>query len=201
MSRRLLRGFFARDPLDVAPELVGKLFVAGSRSGTIVEVEAYRGTDDPASHGYRGVTPRTEVMYGPPGRLYVYFSYGMHWCANVVCGPAGTCGAVLIRALAPVTGIDDMFVARPRARRERDLCSGPAKLCQALGIDARHNGIDVTRAELGVELRDTGAIEARSATSIRIGLSRGRGDDLPWRFYRAGDPNLSAPPRGAGARA
>ena len=201
MSRRLSRTFFARDPLEVAPELVGKLFVVGPRSGAIVEVEAYRGTDDPASHGYRGVTPRTEVMYGPPGRLYVYFSYGMHWCANVVCGPAGTCGAVLIRALAPATAIDDMFAARPSARRERDLCSGPAKLCQALGIDARHNGIDVTRAELGVELRDTGSTEIRPAASSRIGLARGRGDELPWRFYREGDPNLSASPRRAAGRA
>ena len=195
MSRRLLRGFFARDPLDVAPELVGKLFVAGSRSGTIVEVEAYRGTDDPASHGYRGVTPRTEVMYGPPGRLYVYFSYGMHWCANVVCAPDGVCGAVLLRAAEPISGIDAMRAARTKARLDRDLCSGPAKLCQALGIAGEHTGLDLTTAELGVEVRDDGFAPEQWGTSTRIGLSVGKGETLPWRFYVPGSPHVSGKPR------
>lgn len=195
MSRRLRRPFYRRDPLEVAPELLGKLLVAGERAGRVVEVEAYRGSDDPGSHGYRGVTPRTAVMYGPPGHLYVYFTYGMHWCANVVCGTDGTCGAVLIRALSPVWGLDQMRAARPRARRDRDLCNGPAKLCQALGIDGRHNGVDITRAELGVELRDDDHPTLRHCTSTRIGLAEGKGHDLPWRFYVPGDPNVSATPR------
>lgn len=195
MSRRLRRAFFDRDPLEVAPDLLGKVLVAGERSGRIVEVEAYRGADDPGSHGYRGVTPRTEVMFGPPGHLYVYFSYGMHWCANVVCGPEGTCGAVLVRALQPMTGIDAMYTARAKAKRDADLCSGPAKLCQALGIDGDHGGLDLTRADLGVELREDGSDVGRHTTSVRIGLSPGKGEDLPWRYYVPGDPNVSAPPR------
>lgn len=195
VNRRLRRSFFARDPLEVAPDLLGKRLVAGERSGRIVEVEAYRGTDDPGSHGWRGVTPRTEVMFGPPGHLYVYFSYGMHWCANVVCRPPGECGAVLIRALAPEHGLDAMYAARPAARRDRDLCSGPAKLCAALGLDGDHDGLDVTLAERDVELRDDGTRLDAVATSVRIGLATGRGEDLPWRFYVPGDPNVSARPR------
>ena len=194
MNRRLRRSFFARDPLEVAPGLLGKLFVAGERVGRIVEVEAYRGQDDPGSHGYRGVTPRTEVMYGPPGHLYTYFTYGMHWCANVVCAPAGTCGAVLIRALEPLRGIDAMFDARAKAKRETDLCSGPAKLCQALEIGEAHNGIDLDGAEAGVEVRDDGVALAAS-TSERIGLAAGKGEDLPWRFYVAGNRHVSGRPR------
>lgn len=196
MSRRLGRAFFNRDPLEVAPDLLGKLFVNGDRAGRIVEVEAYRGSDDPGSHGYRGPTPRTEVMYGPPGRLYVYFSYGMHWCANVVCGPRGTCAAVLFRALAPERGLPAMYQARARARSDRDLCSGPAKLCQALGIDGSHRGLDLVRCESGVELRDDGHDDsALLGTSTRIGLAQGRGEKLPWRFYMVGDPNISASPK------
>ena len=195
MNRRLRRPFFGRDPLEVAPELLGKVLVAGDRSGRIVEVEAYRGADDPGSHGYRGVTPRTEVMFGPPGHLYVYFSYGMHWCANVVCAAEGVCGAVLVRALEPLTGVDAMYAARSKAKRDRDLCSGPAKLCQALAIDGAHDGLDLTSAELGVELRDDGHVVSEVASSVRIGLSVGKGEKLPWRFFVPGDPNVSATPR------
>lgn len=191
MSRRLPRRFFGRDPLSVAPELLGKLFVSNDRAGRIVEVEAYCGEQDPGSHGYKGVTPRTEVMFGPPGHLYVYFSYGMHWCANVVCGPTGVCGAVLIRALAPTAGIEAMRTARPAARRDRDLCSGPAKLCAALGICDTHKGLDLTAAELGVEVRDDGYAPATMEISPRIGLGSGKGEHLPWRFFVPGDPNVS----------
>lgn len=189
----LARAFFARDPLDVAPDLVGKVMVAGPCAGRIVEVEAYRGRDDPGSHGHRGPTPRTAVMHGPAGHLYVYFSYGMHWCANVVCGADGVCAAVLIRALAPLRGLDLMWSRRPAARRERDLCSGPAKLCSALAIDGRHDGIDCTRPDGAVFFDDDGAPTPATVASKRIGLSPGRGEHLPWRFLVADDPNVSAP--------
>ena len=194
-GERVARSFFAADPLDVAPALLGKLLVVGSRWGRIVEVEAYRGQEDPGSHGYRGVTPRTEVMYGPPGHLYVYFSYGMHWCANVVCGPNGTCGAVLLRSLEPLGGIEEMFERRPAARRLRDLCSGPAKLCQALGIDGAHDGIDLVAPASAVEVRDDGWEVPGYGQSVRIGLSSGKGEDLPWRVSMPGTEPVSAAPR------
>ncbi|MGI8937469.1 MAG: DNA-3-methyladenine glycosylase [Iamia sp.] len=192
--RRLSRAFYGRDPRAVAPDLLDKLLVHGPRSGRIVEVEAYAGSEDPGSHAFRGPTPRTEVMFGPPGRLYVYFSYGMHWCANVVCGPAGTAGAVLLRAVAPVTGIEAMREARPAARRDRDLSSGPARLTQALGLDGSFGGADLVTADRGVWLADDGhRADAAPDQSTRIGLSSGT--DLPWRWYRAGDPNVSGRPR------
>ena len=139
MQRADLEG----NPVEVAPWLLNKLLVSGDRAGRIVEVEAYHGANDAASHAYRGMTPRTSVMFGPPGFLYVYFTYGMHWCGNVVCGPDGEAAAVLIRALAPVAGLEAMRAARPKARNDRDLCNGPAKLCQALGIEGEANGTDL----------------------------------------------------------
>ena len=192
MSRaeRLPRRFFERDALDVAPDLLNKVVRLGRRAGRIVEVEAYRGPDDPGSHGFRGPTPRTEVMFGPPGHLYVYFSYGMHWCANIVCAPAGTCNAVLLRALAPTAGLDEMYGRRPAARRDRDLCSGPAKLCQAMGIDGDLDGLDLLSRSAAVRVLDDGAPSPANASQTRrIGLSRGV--DLPWRWHVPGDPNVS----------
>ena len=191
--RRLPRSFYARDPLEVAPELLGTLLVRGERSARIVEVEAYCGADDPGSHAYRGPTPRTVTMFGPAGHLYVYFSYGMHWCANVVCGRKGEAGAVLLRAVAPVTGLEEMRAARPKARRDRDLTAGPARLCQAFGIDGTFDGTDLVRAEAGLTLSTDGTAPPPAATSTRIGLSAG--EDLPWRWYVPGDPNVSGRPR------
>jgi len=186
----LPRSFFARDALDVAPDLLQKIVEAGRCEGRIVEVEAYRGREDPGSHGFRGPTPRTEVMFGPPGHLYVYFTYGMHWCANVVCGRDGECSAVLLRAAAPVAGLELMRSRRPAARRDRDLCSGPAKLCQALAIDGVLDGIDVCAADSPVRFLDDGVAPPDDpGCSTRIGLSAGA--DLPWRFTVADDPNLS----------
>ncbi|MDE0117472.1 MAG: DNA-3-methyladenine glycosylase [bacterium] len=187
---RLGRGFYARDPRAVAPELLNKVVATRGCAGRIVEVEAYAGADDPGSHGYRGMTPRTEVMFGPPGRLYVYFTYGMHWCANVVCGQEGECAAVLLRALTPMEGLERMRERRPKARRDRDLCSGPAKLAAALGIDGTANGADLVTADAGVELLDDGiAPPSDPGRSVRIGLSAGA--ELPWRWYVSGCPDLS----------
>ena len=187
------RAFFERPVTAVAPDLLGMVLACGDRAGRIVEVEAYGGADDPASHGHRGRTPRNAVMFGPPGRLYVYFTYGMHWCANVVCEPEGSCGAVLVRALAPVSGLDAMWAARPAARRERDLCSGPAKLTAALGIGGGHNGTDLLNPTSPVTLRHHDPTPVHHATSGRIGITAAT--DRPWRWYVPGDPNVSRPPR------
>jgi len=193
--KALPRSFYARDSLVLAPELLNKLLVTTTDAGVrlaarIVEVEAYRGSDDAGSHAYRGMTPRTEVMFGPPGRLYVYFTYGMHWCANVVATKDGDAAAVLLRAAAPVDGIEVMRERRVKARRDRDLLAGPARLCQAFAITGEHNGVDLVRG--AVRLLDDGiAPPAAPGVSTRIGLASGRGDERPWRFFVPGDPNLS----------
>jgi DNA-3-methyladenine glycosylase len=186
------RADFAGDPLDVGPWLLNKVLVHGARSGRIVEVEAYKGASDPASHAYRGLTPRTAVMFGPPGFLYVYFTYGMHWCANVVCGPKGEASALLIRALAPLTGLDEMRQVRPAARRDRDLCNGPAKLCQALGITGEENGINLLARSAAVRLVDDGTPPPeRPAQGRRVGISVAK--EQPWRFWVAGEESVSRP--------
>jgi DNA-3-methyladenine glycosylase len=188
--RRLVRAFYRRDGRTVAPELLNKLLVHGTRSARIVEVEAYAGAEDPGSHAFRGRTRRNATMFGPPGRLYVYFSYGMHWCANAVCGEVGEGTAVLLRAAAPVTGLDEMWRARPRARNERDLCRGPARLCQALGIDGGFDGADLVRADRKVTIVDDGlAPPDEPVVTTRVGLSTG--GEHPWRWYVAGDPHVS----------
>lgn len=187
---RLQRDFYARDSLEVAPELLNKVIVLRNCLGRIVEVEAYRGATDPGSHGHRGMTPRTEVMFGPPGHLYVYFTYGMHWCANVVCGQDGECSAVLLRAVTPLEGLAEMRERRQAARRDRDLCSGPAKFTSAFGIDGTHDGADLVTADAGIELLDDGIPPPRHpGRSTRIGLSAGA--DLPWRWYVSGCDDLS----------
>lgn len=191
------RSFFARDGREVAPDLLHLVLVNGDRSGRIVEVEAYAGEQDPGSHGYRGRTPRTATMFGPPGHLYVYFTYGMHWCANVVCGPDGTCSAVLIRALAPLTGLDAMRAARgPAARRDVDLCSGPAKTCQALGLEGSHDGADLCSGDGPRVVDDGTGPPVEVGRSTRIGLTAGA--DRPWRWFVEGDPNVSHLTRPAG---
>jgi DNA-3-methyladenine glycosylase len=186
------RADFSGDPLDVGPWLLNKVLVHGARSGRIVEVEAYKGASDPASHAYRGLTPRTAVMFGPAGFLYVYFTYGMHWCANVVCGPKGEASALLLRALAPLTGLDEMRQVRPAARRDRDLCNGPAKLCQALGITGEENGIDLLARSAAVRLVDDGTPPPeRPAQGRRVGISVAK--EEPWRFWVAGEESVSRP--------
>jgi len=181
------------DPTEVAPRLLNTLLVHGERAVRIVEVEAYRGGKDPASHAYRGPTRRNATMFGPPGRLYVYFTYGMHWCANVVCWPEGVAGAVLLRAAAPVEGIEAMWAERPAARRERDLCSGPAKLCQALGLTGEFDGSDLLSGDRGVRLLTDGTGPPdEPSRGPRIGVSAGA--EHPWRWWVAGDPNISVGP-------
>jgi DNA-3-methyladenine glycosylase len=178
--RPLRRRFYARDALVVAPELLGKLLVVGGAAGRIVEVEAYR-EDDPASHSHRGRTARNATMFGPPGHLYVYFTYGMHHCANVVTGRAGDGQAVLLRAVVPVRGLDELWARRPRARRAEDLANGPGKLCQAFGLDRRHDGIDLCAADSPVRLVDDGTPPPPTPiTTGRIGIRRAT--EHPWRF-------------------
>ena len=190
--QRLGRAFYARSALEVAPDLLNKVLVApGGRTSRIVEVEAYRGADDPGSHGFGGRTKRNATMFGPPGHLYVYFTYGMHWCANVVAESDGVAAAVLLRALTPLEGLDAMYASRgPVARRDRDLCSGPAKLTQALGIDGAFDGADLVSADQGVTIGDDGHPPPEApVVTPRIGLTNGT--DLPWRFHVEAIPDLS----------
>ena len=160
----------------------------GPCRGRIVEVEAYAGAADPASHAYRGPTARNAVMFGPPGHLYVYFSYGMHFCANAVTGERREGQAVLLRALAPLTGIDVMHLRRPAARRLTDLTSGPGKLTLALGIDGAQNGVDLVRGPIRI-LDDGTPPPEQPGVSTRIGISRAV--ELPWRWFVPGDANVS----------
>jgi DNA-3-methyladenine glycosylase len=187
------RGFYRRDPREVAPDLLHKvLHTADGRSGRIVETEAYCGAVDPAAHAYRGRTARNASMFGPPGRLYVYFTYGMHWCANAVCGEQGEGVAVLVRALAPLEGVEAMRTARPAARRDRDLCRGPARLCQALGITGAHDGLDMVEPGAAVTIADDGTPPpAAPVVTTRVGITRAA--DEPWRWYVAGDVHVSRP--------
>ena len=186
----LTREFFTGDARTVAPALLNKLLVRGDVAGRIVEVEAYCGAQDPASHAYRGPTRRNATMFGPPGHLYVYFSYGVHWCANAVCGWDGIAHAVLFRALAPVTGIEQMWARRSGARRAQDLCSGPGKLCQALDVGREHDGTDLVTGEGGVIVATDGRRPpARPGRGPRVGISVGTAHR--WRWWVAGDDNVS----------
>ncbi len=190
-GRVLPRSFYQRDSREVAVALLNKVLVAADgRSGRIVETEAYCGAFDPAAHAYRGKTARNATMFGQPGLMYVYFSYGMHWCCNAVCGEEGEGVAVLLRALAPLSGLDAMRAARPKAHRDRDLCSGPARLTQALGIAGAQDGIDLVRGTGGFSIRDDGVPPpATPVVTSRVGISRAV--DEPWRWYVPEDPNVS----------
>lgn len=177
-AQPVARELLARDSPIVAPFLLGKLLAHGPCVGRIVEVEAYR-EDDPASHSFRGLTPRTQVMFGPAGHLYVYFTYGMHWCANVVTGEDGEGSAVLLRAVTPIEGVDLM---RERRGGRTGLADGPAKLCQAFAIGRDHNGTDLLSSDPdSVRLLDDGtAPPRRPLVGPRIGITKAV--DTPWRW-------------------
>ncbi|HXQ75063.1 MAG TPA: DNA-3-methyladenine glycosylase [Acidimicrobiales bacterium] len=184
------RRFYAGDPVAVGPLLLNKLLVRGTRVGRIVEVEAYRGGEDPASHAFGGPTRRNATMFGPPGHLYVYFTYGMHWCANAVCGPEGTGHALLLRALAPESGLAAMRRARPVGTADGQLTSGPAKLCQAFGIAGPEDGADLVEGDRGITVRDDGTPPPPvPGVSGRVGIRQAT--DRPWRWWVPGDPHVS----------
>ena len=202
------REFFDRPADEVAPALLGCVLEHETADGLVAveltEVEAYAGETDPASHAYRGITGRNAVMFGPPGHAYVYFTYGMHFCVNVVCMPEGIARAVLLRAGRITTG--ESLARRRRAPRRaqtgppaaispRDLARGPARLCQALGIDRTQNGADLCSPASELRLRPAGTGSPASgepaiATGPRVGISSAA--DVPWRFWLAGDPTVSA---------
>lgn len=187
----LPRDWFARPPTEVGPELLGTILVVGDRSARVVEVEAYAGEADPASHAWRGPTPRTTTMFGPAGRLYVYRSYGIHWCANVVCDIDGVAGAVLLRGVAPLTGLEAMRHARG-VTGDRELSNGPGKLCQALGIDGTFDGADLTGEDPRLRLvRSDTPPPVGPVVTTRIGITRAV--DLPWRWHVPNDSNVSRP--------
>jgi DNA-3-methyladenine glycosylase len=184
----LKRAFYDRPAVEVARDLLGKVLVHGATAGVIVETEAYLGGDDLASHSARGVTDRTRVIFGPPGHAYVYFIYGMYECLNLVCEPEGQPGCVLIRALEPVAGIEQMRERRPLARKEEDLASGPGKLTLAMGITRAQNGADVTRGALVVRA-PAQRRHVEVAVTPRIGITQCA--DLPLRFVVRGNRFVS----------
>lgn len=196
------RGELAGDVLAAAVRLLGATLVADTPDGTVgvrlVEVEAYRGADDPASHSFRGPTPRNAVMFGPPGRLYVYFVYGMHFCANVSCLPDGEAGAVLLRAGEVVSDVGVAHARRPTARRAVDLARGPARLALLLGLDRSDNGLDVTDPGSRVRLYAGPPIDpALVRTGPRVGVAAAH--TTPWRFWLQDSPAVSAYRPGRGA--
>jgi len=183
---RLRRPFFGRSVHEVASELIGATLVVNGVGGLIVEVEAYHHTD-PAAHSYRGPTDRNAVMFGPPGYAYVYRSYGIHWCLNFVCEEEGSASAVLIRALEPTQGLAAMRRRRGLADT-RTLCSGPGKLCEALGVTARHNGLPLDRAPFKLQAR---TFKPEIVIGRRIGITKAV--EKPWRYGLMGSKFLSKP--------
>ena len=191
----LPREFLNRPAPEVAPGLLGCVLEHESPEGLVAvrltEVEAYNGEEDPASHAYRGRTPRNAVMYGPAGYAYVYFTYGMHFCVNVSCMPPGTASAVLIRAGQVIAGEELARRRRPARGPDRDLARGPARLCQALGIDRALNGADFCDPASPLRLRTrSSSVEKQTiCTGPRVGVSAGA--TVPWRFWLDGEPSVS----------
>jgi DNA-3-methyladenine glycosylase len=186
LGRPLKRSFFGRSVHDVAPDLIGATLLVNGAGGIIVEVEAYHHTE-PAAHSFNGPTPRNLVMFGPPGFSYVYRSYGIHWCVNFVCEKAGSASAVLIRALEPTHGLAAMR-RRRGVEDERSLCSGPGKLCEALGITIQASEMPLDQSPFALHARIG---KADIATGVRIGITKAA--DLPWRYGLKGSKFLSKP--------
>jgi DNA-3-methyladenine glycosylase len=186
VPKRLTRNFFNRSVHEVAPDLIGATLFVDGVGGRLVEVEAYHHTD-PAAHSYRGPTERNAVMFGPPGYLYVYRSYGIHWCMNLVCEAAGSASAVLIRAIEPTAGLP-LMRRRRGLKDERLLCSGPGRLCEALGITRAQNAMALDEAPFALFARQ-GEVEV--VAGPRIGLTKAA--HLPWRYGEKGSRFLSKP--------
>jgi DNA-3-methyladenine glycosylase len=186
MPKRLSRAFFKRSVHEVAPDLIGATLLFKGVGGRIVEVEAYHQTD-PAAHSYGGLTARNAVMFGPPGYVYVYRSYGIHWCLNFVCEPKGVASAVLLRAIEPTAGLPAMR-RRRGVKEDRLLCSGPGRLCEALGITIAQYGLPLDQPPFELFAR-TGEVEV--IVGPRIGLTKAA--DLPWRYGLKGSRFLSKP--------
>lgn len=191
--RTLPRSFYRRHPTEVAPELLNKLLLRDDgRAGRIVEVEAYAGDQDPAAHSFRGMTPRTATMFGECGHLYVYFTYGMHWGSNAVCGEVGQGWGVLLRALEPVQGLELIREARPAIRRDRELASGPGRLSQAMGITKALDGADLVSNDRGIRIVSDGTLPpVDPMAGPRIGISRAV--EFPWRWHVRGHAHVSGP--------
>jgi DNA-3-methyladenine glycosylase len=194
----------ARPALIIAPRLLGAVLASDVDGATVAvrltEVEAYEGLDDPASHAFRGRTARSAVMFGPPGHLYCYFTYGMHWCANVVCGRDGVAAAVLLRAGEVVIGLDAARERRPAARRDTDLARGPARLASCLGLGRATNGLDLCDPGSVVRLETMPARQrADIASGPRVGITVAA--EHPWRFWVAQDPTVSVFKAGGRKRA
>lgn len=185
-GKPLKRAFFARSVHEVAPYLIGATLLVDGVGGIIVEVEAYHHTE-PAAHSFRGPTPRNAVMFGPPGFVYVYRSYGIHWCVNFVCEKPGSASAVLIRALEPTHGLSTMR-RRRHLHDERSLCSGPGKLTEALGITHKHNGLPLDAPPLALFARES---KPDIVAGVRIGITKAI--ELPWRYGLEGSKFLSKP--------
>ena len=183
LNRREILQALEDDVLEGAKALLGMVLVRGDRHARLVEVEAYR-ADDPGCHAFRGRTPRNEIMFGPAGFAYVYFNYGVHWMLNVTAHSHGDPAAVLVRAAEPLEGVDEMFARRPRARRPDDLLSGPGKLAAAFDITGKDYGINLFDARSDLRL-EVGKAPKRILTGVRVGLAKGKGEELPWRFVDA----------------
>jgi DNA-3-methyladenine glycosylase len=189
-TRLLPRTFYDRPVLDVARDLLGAVVVGDGVAVRLTEVEAYDGLNDPASHAYRGQTARNAVMFGRPGHAYVYFTYGMHFCVNLVCGPPDVAAAVLLRAGEVIEGHDIAAARRPRSR-SRDLARGPARLTQALAIDRSLDGVDVTKSGSPIAVRAADLVaEDRIRRGPRVGIAQAA--DRPWRFWIDDEPSVSA---------
>jgi DNA-3-methyladenine glycosylase len=192
----LLYDFYDRSSVEVARDLLGKTLwrrtEAGLTAGIIVETEAYDGANDPASHAWRGQTQRNAVMFGPPGRAYVYFTYGMHNCLNAVTGPAGQASAVLLRAIQPIVGLELMRERRGAHILDRNLARGPGLLCQALGITTADNATDLAGAALWISASTTDTLDLLIAATPRIGITRAA--ERPWRFVACDSRYVSGRP-------